>query len=77
MTRASNHARAPKCAAFVEEFRRVFGEDQVILLYVKENGHELVNSDQKRKQNLPLSRSRKEAGTDAGCHASEKGEAKS
>ena len=40
MTKASNHAKAPKCAAFVEEFRAVFGEDQVILLYVKEGDFE-------------------------------------
>ena len=40
MTKASNHAKAPLCAKFVEEFRRVFGEDQVILLYVKEGDFE-------------------------------------
>lgn len=40
MPKSSNHAKAPICAAFVEEFRRVFGEDQVIVLYVKENGFE-------------------------------------
>jgi hypothetical protein len=62
-SKASNHAKAPLCAAFVEAMRAVFGE--VVVLYVRENGHELVNSDKKRKQNLPLPRSRKEAGADA------------
>jgi hypothetical protein len=34
-----NHALAPLSAAFVKEFREVFGEIQV--LYVRENGLEM------------------------------------
>jgi hypothetical protein len=37
----SNHAKAPICAKFVKEMRRVFGEDQVTVLYVKEGNFEL------------------------------------
>lgn len=40
-SKTSNHAKAPKCAAFVEAMRRVFGEDQVTVLYVNENGFEM------------------------------------
>lgn len=36
-SKISNHARAPKCAEFVESMRECFGED-VKVLYVKENG---------------------------------------
>jgi hypothetical protein len=37
----SNQERAPQCAAFVEEMRRVFGEDQVQVLYVREGDVEM------------------------------------
>lgn len=36
----SNHAKAPKCAAFVEALREVFGKDQVKVLWVKEGEFE-------------------------------------
>lgn len=36
---ASNHSKAPVCAAFVKDMREVFGEVQV--LYVKEGEFEL------------------------------------
>jgi hypothetical protein len=43
MTQAkrSNQARAPQCAAFVEEMREIFGADQVKVNYVKEGDFEL------------------------------------
>lgn len=37
--KTSNQAKAPICAAFVEEMRRVFGE--VTVLYVKEGDFEM------------------------------------
>lgn len=40
-SKTSNHARAPEAAAFVEAMREVFGEDQITVLYVKENGFEM------------------------------------
>jgi len=39
--KTSNHAKAPICAAFVEEMRRAFGHDQVMVLWVKEGGFEM------------------------------------
>jgi len=39
--KTSNHQRAPQCAAFVRKMREVFGEDQVTVLYVEENGFKL------------------------------------
>jgi len=41
--KSSNHSQAPLCAAFVEEMRKVFGADQVIVLWVKEGDFELGN----------------------------------
>lgn len=41
MGRTSNHAKAPICAAFVALMREVFGADQVVVLYVEENGLKL------------------------------------
>lgn len=41
--KSSNHAKAPVCAAFVKAMRAVFGEDQVTVVYVKENGVVLVD----------------------------------
>ncbi len=37
----ANHEKAPVCAAFVEEMRKVFGHDQIRVLYVKEGDFEL------------------------------------
>lgn len=37
-TRTSNHAKAPKAAAFVQRMREVFGPDQVSVEYVNEGG---------------------------------------
>jgi hypothetical protein len=37
----SNHEKAPICAAFVKEMRRIFGEDQVTVLWVKEGDFEM------------------------------------
>jgi hypothetical protein len=42
---SENHERAPICAKFVKEMRDAFGEDQVKVLYVRENGFELVVED--------------------------------
>jgi hypothetical protein len=39
MSTSKNHALAPISAAFVKEFREIFGEIQV--LYVRENGLEM------------------------------------
>lgn len=39
MHRTSNHAKAPKCAAFVAKMRECFGEVKV--LHVKEGGFEI------------------------------------
>jgi len=36
ISRQQNHARAPKCAAFVEKMRELFGADQVKVLRVSE-----------------------------------------
>jgi hypothetical protein len=44
--KSSNHAKAPICAAFVEEMREVFGE--VVVLYVKENDFELGKPSEPR-----------------------------
>lgn len=41
MEKTSNHKKAPLCARFVEEMREVFGEENVIVLYVKEGDFEL------------------------------------
>jgi hypothetical protein len=43
VSKSSNHAKAPICAAFVEEMRAVFGEVRVI--YVKENDFQLGEPD--------------------------------
>lgn len=43
----ANHKKAPICAKFVEEMREAFGEENVIVLYVKENDFEL---DQREKE---------------------------
>lgn len=40
-SKTSNHARAPICAAFVEEMRRIFGKDQVVVFWVKEGDFEM------------------------------------
>ena len=45
----SNHARAPKCAAFVEAMRKAFGRDQVSVLWVKEGDFELGTAPGPRK----------------------------
>ena len=38
---ASNHERAPHCAAFVKAMREAFGEDQVTVLWVREGDFRL------------------------------------
>ena len=38
---SKNHEKAPKCAAFVESMRSVFGADQIKVLYVKEGSFQL------------------------------------
>lgn len=35
-----NRTKFPKCAEFIDEIRRVFGQDQVIVLWVEENGQQ-------------------------------------
>ena len=42
----SNHMRAPGSASFVAQHRQVFGNANVQVLYVKENGVELGQPDQ-------------------------------
>lgn len=39
--KTSNQSKAPICAVFVEEMRRIFGEDQVTVLWVKEGDFEI------------------------------------
>jgi hypothetical protein len=41
------HARAPLCAAFVKALREEFGEDQVRVIYVKENDLEIGRRDER------------------------------
>jgi hypothetical protein len=41
VSKSSNHAKAPICAAFVEAMREAFGADQVHVIYVKEGSFEL------------------------------------
>lgn len=48
-SRKQNHDRAPDSAAFVEAMRRVFGKDQVKVLYVEENGFKLGENEWKPK----------------------------
>lgn len=38
MTKEEAHAKAPICAAVVKHFREVFGEDQVKVIGLRENG---------------------------------------
>lgn len=38
---SKNHQQAPICAEFVRQMREVFGEDQVVVKYVKEGEVEL------------------------------------
>ena len=35
--KTTNHMKAPKCASFVANMRQTFGNDQVTVIYVKEN----------------------------------------
>jgi hypothetical protein len=37
------HAVAPKCAEFVTSMRQAFGAENVLVLYVEENGKTLVD----------------------------------
>jgi hypothetical protein len=37
----ANQAKAPQCAAFVEDMRKAFGADQVTVLWVKEGDFEI------------------------------------
>lgn len=39
--KSSNHAKAPKAAAFVQQMREVFGADQVTVEYVNEGNFRL------------------------------------
>ena len=39
--KTSNWAKAPICAAFVKEMRRVFGDENVTVLWVKEGDFEI------------------------------------
>lgn len=48
-SRKENHEQAPQSAAFVEAMRKVFGADQVKVLYVEENGFKLGESEWKQK----------------------------
>lgn len=41
MKKSSNHAKAPKSAAFIQELRKVFGEEHVEFRYVREGGLEI------------------------------------
>lgn len=41
MSKISNQAKAPLCAAFVNEMREVFGADQVFVIFVKEGSLEI------------------------------------
>ena len=40
-SKKDNQSKAPRSAAFVKEMREAFGEDQVTVLYVNENGLKL------------------------------------
>lgn len=44
----SNQAKAPQCAAFVEAMRKVFGADQVKVLYVREGEFQLGEKTNER-----------------------------
>ena len=48
-SRKQNHEQAPQSAAFVEAMRKVFGRDQVQVLYVEENGFRLGEQTWKPK----------------------------
>lgn len=39
--REKNRERMPQCAALIDEYRRVFGADQVRVRYASENGFEV------------------------------------
>lgn len=48
--RERNRERMPQCAALVDEYRKVFGVDQVRVVYARENGIEVGKSSEESER---------------------------